>query len=111
MFGLWYSELENRIFAHLLFIKEKAHDQLSEFRKAISRKVARSFSKYLYDNLKFDSKEELSFYIYHTESLNEKVEREPIIIPYEVDGESHDYYPDFRINDQLYEIKGTWGVN
>ena len=70
-----------------------------------------SSAKYYFNDEKFDSSLELAFYIYHTEALNETVEREPISITYEIDNVEHEYYPDFRINNQLFEIKGSWGIN
>lgn len=70
-----------------------------------------SSAKYYFNNEKFDSSLELAFYIYHTEVLKEIVEREPISITYKVDDVEHEYYPDFRINNQLFEIKGSWGIN
>ena len=67
------------------------------------------FTYYKYNDLGFDSSSELAFYIYHTEALNENVERLPLRIPYinDYNNKEHYYYPDFRIGDQLIEIKGV----
>lgn len=66
-------------------------------------------SKYFYDGLYFDSKPELAFYIYHKEYLEDNIERCPISIQYlnPYDGSMHTYWPDFRVNNQLFEIKGV----
>lgn len=102
--GFWNNQLESD--------KKKRVATYRKNRKEGKHKDRKDSSvKYYFNNEKFDSIEELAFYIYHTEVLKENVEREPIVIPYEVDGEEHDYYPDFRINGQLYEIKGSWGIN
>lgn len=29
-------------------------------------------------------------------------------IPYEYDGETHYYFPDFRVNGKIYEVKGDY---
>ena len=70
--------------------------------------VLKANAKYYYDNTCFDSRPELAFYVYHKEYLHENIERCPEKIPYinPYDGVEHDYWPDFRINGQFYEIKG-----
>lgn len=62
-------------------------------------------ARYEYDSIKFDSSWELYFYIYH-KSLGHKVIREPCSFDYVFDGKVHKYFPDFQVDDDLYEIKG-----
>ena len=65
--------------------------------------------KYIYDDLQFDSSWELAYYIYHID--NEiPIEREPSTdIWYEdVDGKKHKYYPDFKVDNKLVEVKGEY---
>ena len=66
--------------------------------------------KYFYDNLKFDSSWELAFYIYHKDN-GYKIEREPCKFKYTYKNKIHYYFPDFRIDDKLYEIKGRQFLN
>lgn len=61
--------------------------------------------KYEYDNLIFDSQWELAFYIYHRD-LNSNIQKEPCFFEYTFNGETYKYYPDFRVNGELVEIKG-----
>lgn len=60
---------------------------------------------YLYKNQTFDSSWELALWIY-AEDHNISIEREPIILQYDFNGETHTYYPDFKFGDRLLEIKG-----
>jgi hypothetical protein len=64
-----------------------------------------------YDGKIFDSKSEIEFYKY-VKSLGLDIEREPIKLPY-IDelGIKHNYYPDFRVNGKLYEVKGDFLLN
>jgi hypothetical protein len=74
----------------------------------VRKKVIR---KHLYDGISFDSKAEIEFYKY-AKSCGFDVEREPIKIPYtDSKGIAHFYYPDFRVNGKLYEIKGDYLLN
>lgn len=62
--------------------------------------------KYCVENEKFDSSWEVAFWIYH-KNKDIAIEHEPVTIEYfDAAGKSHSYYPDFRIGNQLYEIKG-----
>ena len=112
--GLWNNQLESdkkkRAETNRRNHGGILHYHTSEFLESL-KKIERKSYKYRYNDLLFDSKEELAFYIYHTEVLKEEVEREPIVITYKVNEKIHNYYPDFRINKQLYEIKGSWGIN
>lgn len=68
-------------------------------------------SSYIYNDILFDSSWELAFYIYHL-SLGHNIIREPYSIPY-VDslGKEHMYYPDFIMDNVLYEIKNDALLN
>lgn len=60
---------------------------------------------YIYKDQTFDSSWELALWIY-AEDHNINIEREPISLQYDFNGETHIYYPDFRFGDKLLEIKG-----
>lgn len=62
-------------------------------------------SKYAYNNEAFDSFPELCFYLYCLEN-NLNIERCPVRLPYIHNDKQHYYIPDFRVNNQLIEIKG-----
>lgn len=62
--------------------------------------------KYIYDNYKFDSLLEIVFYIYHRD-MGYEIIHEPCQFIYEFNGTKRIYNPDFKINDELYEIKGA----
>lgn len=57
--------------------------------------------KYRYDGLVFDSSWEVAFYIYFTDK-GKKVEKCKEYFEYE----DHKYYPDFKMDNEYYEIKG-----
>lgn len=62
-------------------------------------------TRYTYENIKFDSSYEIAFYIWNKDhGIN--VERCYDSFEYEVNGKIHKYFPDFKINDSYYEIKG-----
>lgn len=63
------------------------------------------YRKYFYESVLFDSSWELAFYVYYIKK-GISIIREPLKIPYEFNGGTHYYFPDFMINGQLYEIKG-----
>ena len=69
--------------------------------------------KYLYNNIHFDSSYELAFYIYLQDHYNQdEFEYHPSELEYkDIEGNSHKYYPDFKIKDQLIEIKGEHMLN
>lgn len=60
---------------------------------------------YCFESLCFDSSWELAFYAYH-KSIGSNIIREPLKIPFHFNNEIHYYYPDFKIDEKLYEIKG-----
>ena len=66
----------------------------------------KSRSKYTYENIKFDSSWELAYYIY-LKDHNIDFEYQPNIkFEYIVNDNIHYYFPDFKINDEIIEIKG-----
>lgn len=68
--------------------------------------------KYYYDGLRFDSSWEVKLYIFLKDKNYEFIYH-PIdkIKDYYVDGKKHYYEPDFLINGELYEIKGSHFFN
>ena len=68
--------------------------------------VDKIHSKYIYDNLKFDSSWELAYYIWLIEN-NINFEYQPAIkFEYAYNNKIHYYNPDFLVNGELQEIKG-----
>lgn len=63
-------------------------------------------SRYLFDSEHFDSFPELCFYLYHKYN-NHNIKRNKIGLQYIFENKTHHYFPDFSINDILYEIKGA----
>lgn len=61
--------------------------------------------KYKYDNETFDSLPELALWVYALDH-NEEIERTPVKLLYEFEGVQHYYFPDFKYNGKLVEIKG-----
>ena len=58
-----------------------------------------------YDGLVFDSMPEVEFYKFF-KSKGISIERNVDPLEYFINGKVHKYFPDFRIGDNLYEIKG-----
>lgn len=63
--------------------------------------------KFAYNNEYFDSFPELCFYMYYLKNHIDII-REPISLDYLYNDKICHYYPDFKVNNQLYEIKGDW---
>lgn len=61
--------------------------------------------KYLYNNIMFDSSWELAYYIWLIDH-NIEFEYQPEGIKYQFNNKDHYYYPDFKVNNELVEIKG-----
>jgi len=68
-------------------------------------------SKYIYEDINFDSSWELIFWLYNKEVLNNNITRilDPLIYYY--NDEEFKYFPDFKIDDKIYEIKGDHFFN
>lgn len=62
--------------------------------------------KYFYDNKNFDSSWELSMYMYLKDNNIDFKYQPDIYFEYEARGKIRRYYPDFRIENTYYEIKG-----
>ena len=60
---------------------------------------------YNYNGISFDSSWELAVWIYCIDKCI-SIERQPIKLQYEMNGTLHTYFPDFRINGKLVEVKG-----
>ena len=62
--------------------------------------------RYLFDSKSFDSAPEIAFYIYLKDN-NMQFEYQPdVSFDYSFNGKVHRYFPDFKVEDKLYEIKG-----
>lgn len=86
--------------------------QSPELRKKMSATMHKRYgmfhspkNTYIADNIYFDSFPELCFYLYH-KSIGKDIKREPVGFAYSYDNTESIYYPDFSVDDVLYEIKG-----
>ena len=61
--------------------------------------------KYFYEGQKFDSSWELAFWIYNIEN-GFNIKRCTKSFEYYYNGKKHMYFPDFEVDEKLYEIKG-----
>ena len=68
---------------------------------------AKAASKYMFDGLQFDSKQELCFYIWLKDSKIEFTYKPSMKISYMHNGIEHFYFPDFIVNGQTVEVKGS----
>lgn len=66
--------------------------------------------RYIYKNIKFDSSWEIAFYCYNL-SLSRPIKRCTKFFEYEFEGVSHNYFPDFEIEDKIFEVKGDHFFN
>lgn len=62
--------------------------------------------RYFYKDNYFDSSWELAYYIYNIDK-GISIIREPVKLEYEYKGKKCYYFPDFKVNDKLIEIKGN----
>lgn len=78
----------------------ESYTQTSEYQ-------SKSKKAYKYNNLSFDSSWEVAFYIFYSD-MGFNVERCPISFDYiDEDNTKRKYFPDFRVEDRLFEIKGS----
>ena len=63
-------------------------------------------SRYIFDNLNFDSSWELYYYIYCKLHNYDISRNNTVYYSYEYEGKVHKYYPDFIVDKKFYEIKG-----
>ena len=66
---------------------------------------------YKYDNQKFDSSWELYFYIYNKDLGKNIIRNSKDYFSYEKNGKIRRYFPDFKIDNEYYEIKGPQFFN
>lgn len=66
--------------------------------------------RYIYKDVKFDSSWELAFYCYNL-SLNKPIKRCTKFFEYEFENTSHLYFPDFEIENKIFEVKGNHFFN
>jgi len=81
----------------------KTDKELQEWRR-------KSSFRYCYESEYFDSSWELAFWIY-CKDMKKHILREPKALSYEVNGQKHRYFPDFEVDERLYEIKGGHLMN
>lgn len=67
--------------------------------------------KYSYENVKFDSAPELALYIFLKDHQIPFEYQPNISFEYSYNGKKHVYIPDFKIEEQLYELKGDQFFN
>lgn len=65
-----------------------------------------SKKKYSFDSMQFDSRAELAFYIWLRDAKISFEYQPTISFEYFFAGKRHLYYPDFKIGDLFFEIKG-----
>lgn len=82
-------------------IRAKAHQTLVEHYGTNRAPI----QKYFYKDQFFDSFPELCFYLYHIVNHIEII-REPVELSYEFNKKVYHYYPDFKVDNTIYEIKG-----
>ena len=84
---------------------QKTKEELHEIRKKAAKNTKH---KYIYKNVDFHSFDEMAFYIYNVECLNNNIIRNnfDFYLNFYYNGEEFSYYPDFKINEQYIEIKG-----
>lgn len=78
---------------------KRHYSQTEDFHK-------KSYHRYKYKNQIFHSSWEIVFYIF-CEDFGIKCERDVKPLSYIYDNEIHYYFPDFKIDNKLYEIKGS----
>lgn len=94
-------------------IAEKRKNTLEKrFGKGSAYSYLGGAGHYVYEGVGFDSKPELQFYIY-CKHLNYDIHRNEIGYTYidEVTNKTKMYYPDFVVNNKIYEIKGSHLIN
>lgn len=86
--------------------KNTMYEKYSCYYNMQSAKIrSKAQTRYVYNNIKFDSSSELTFYIWCIDH-NINIKRNYDSFTYTVDNIEHKYFPDFIIDGQYYEIKG-----
>ena len=62
--------------------------------------------KYIYNSVYFDSSYELAYYIWLKDN-NIDFEYHNSVIEYKINEETHYYFPDFKVNNEYIELKGS----
>lgn len=78
---------------------QKWRDQLSEISKKSSK-------RYIYNDICFDSAPEVALYIYLVDNKISFSYHPDVTFTYSFEGKTYSYRPDFKINNELWEIKG-----
>lgn len=88
------------------------YNNREKFKRTMLKKFKRMHTNYIYriGDLTFDSSWELAVYLY-AKDYNWKIERDPCCFEYLKDGKIYKYFPDFKINGKLIEIKGNQFFN
>ena len=73
--------------------------QCSEMRRSVQK-------RYVYDGIHFDSKPEIAFYVWLKDYGVDFKYQPDECFDYEFDGMNRRYFPDFKVGDRFYEIKG-----
>lgn len=89
---------ENYLNCRLEIQKSRTKEYWKEIR-------SKSHHSYFYEGLDFDSSWELAVWIY-AKDHGLDIEREPIMFEYEINGKVKKYFPDFKLNEDLIEVKG-----
>ena len=89
--------------------QETWNKKSKEEKHEIARKQAHNSNhKYFYKGIDFHSFDEMAYYIFNIECTSNKIIRNnnDFYLEYEFEGKLSSYYPDFKVNDKIVEIKG-----
>lgn len=87
-------------------LRQAWNNKTPEERKEIRRKANKFQSYKSTDGETFDSNWELKYYEY-CKSKGYEIIREPVELEFEFEGKTRYYYPDFSVNGELVEVKGS----
>lgn len=77
-----------------------------DWRNHLSEISKKSSKRYIYNNIKFDSAPEVALFIYLKDNNITFQYHPDDVFYYEYHNKTYSYYPDFKVNDELWEIKG-----
>lgn len=83
-----------------------SYQKSEAFRKDLPRRMSVGNKRYTYGTEHFDSSWELALWVY-AQDHNLEIEREPCSFDYIFEGKKHIYFPDFRFQGKLLELKGN----
>lgn len=83
-----------------------SYQRSEAFRKDLPRRIKLSCKRCTYEGVHFDSSWELALWIY-AQDHNLEIEKEPCSFEYIFEGKKHIYFPDFRFQGKLLELKGN----